>query len=327
MYKTLMLSSAEKYDPHWYIQISNYWTASPYVRILYTSGGLMLNIIYIILNTVFGDSRNEIIDAATCVAVTPSRRPHSRRQVNINSYSDMRITQNISWVNQPRSSGHTAIYQMVSILVMAAVFIGLASPCAAQVEPLDRDDARDAAFFGLSVTAPLDDKTHIFGFGGRRVGELDFTIAQLGLRRQVNENFAVSAGYFGLFQPSTPNRPNPKDDRFVIDGEYAVNSFGFRVFHRSQFEYRVRDVENGWRYRPAFGVSRPVQAGSVSVTPFASIEPFYDFNEDRFTVVLSRVGVDIPLSPKITLEPLYIHATVFDAPDLNFYSLLVKYKF
>lgn len=217
------------------------------------------------------------------------------------------------------------------VLGLALLVFCAGTSLAQEVEPVspvtNQTDRSFMPVFGIAYE--IDEAFDITAYGSQLIGDLDPQLALVRLRYTANETLGLGLGYFGLWQDGTATRPDPRDQRVRLEA-YLNFPFGnsWIASHRSRAEYRFRDVENGWRYRPNLRLQRAFDiAGVRSISPFGFVEPFYDVNEAEVSSVEYAFGVNLDLIEEINLEAWATHTEARGAAaDFQYISLLFTYS-
>jgi hypothetical protein len=70
------------------------------------------------------------------------------------------------------------------------------------------------------------------------------------------------------------------------------------------------DWSNGgfqWRYRNKLTLQRSVKIRSMRITPYASVEPFYESRYQKWSSTEIAAGVEFPINKHVELTPYYQH--------------------
>lgn len=210
------------------------------------------------------------------------------------------------------------------------LMVGLGSgPAAAQTVEPPAPAARDVTLAGgdLGAVLPVGAGGELTLRGGYFAGDLEIGYAQADLQFAIAGNVTVGPGYFGLFQPGTPERPSPRDHRAraSVNVRLPVGR-GALVVHRSLVEYRFRERASGWRYRPLVRLEGPVRLGRREVVPYVQAEPFFDFDLDRVTRTPVQVGMRVPVAGGFALQPYYQHEFASVGGDADIFGVGVTFR-
>ena len=76
---------------------------------------------------------------------------------------------------------------------------------------------------------------------------------------------------------------------------------------RNRFELDWKNASFAWRYRNRFQVEGPVGIGSYHLTPYASVEPFYQSEYGKWSNTAIYIGCFFPIKKHVQLDPYYAH--------------------
>lgn len=76
---------------------------------------------------------------------------------------------------------------------------------------------------------------------------------------------------------------------------------------RNRFDLDWKGGGFTWRYRNRLQVEGPVAIGSYHLTPYASIEPFYQSQYGKWSETAIYAGCILPIRKRIQLDPYYVH--------------------
>ena len=126
-------------------------------------------------------------------------------------------------------------------------------------------------------------------------------IAYIGVLKKLENNMVWSLGYFGYY-PQNEKGDYTEDHRVRGSLAYTFKFDEWQLMHRSRVEYRMGQTPNGFRYRPAFELSRKVSVLDTLLIPYVETETFYDFREDKITLSLLTVGIKWPINSQIIVK-------------------------
>ena len=199
----------------------------------------------------------------------------------------------------------SAVNRLIGIpatLYMVAVPMAAHAQIEADIGSSDAD-----TYFGVEATADigLGEATRVYLRGAAYDGPVWAGYALAEVRHDLNEIVTLEGGYFGLFLPDSPARPEFRDNR--IRGAVALTRrFGrFELSHRSRVEHRFRDVSDGFRYRPGFGVAYALPEDWLATAALVRNETFYDFDADKVTRNHLTTGIVFPVRDGVSLTPAY----------------------
>jgi len=91
---------------------------------------------------------------------------------------------------------------------------------------------------------------------------------------------------------------------------------------KSKIEYRNLENNNYWRFRSKLKYHHEIQTDSSNTTTFLSIEPFYDFNEDKLNQNRTAVGLSFDLSESIEISIYYLNIAKKAIDNWNYTNVL-----
>lgn len=118
----------------------------------------------------------------------------------------------------------------------------------------------------------------------------------------LNKQFSTRFGY-GYYRERTGPTPFP-ENRWYIDLFYKTplgNDWTFSDRNREEFRWQ-RDAFST-RYRNRLRFQHPWQVGNKTVTPYGSVEFFYQPTFRAWTREEYRLGVETPVSKTLMLDP------------------------
>lgn len=156
----------------------------------------------------------------------------------------------------------------------------------------------------LSATKKLNDKHTLFMAGGTVVENFKGELATIGIDRKLSDSLSWQSAYF-LYSARVEGEERQYDHRLRGSLTYKHNVGDWTLSHRSRVEYRVGDVADGFRYRPAFNVSHPLTLADIKLKTYIEFEPVYDFRAHSETLSFYTAGVAFPVLERMTLDVSY----------------------
>lgn len=188
---------------------------------------------------------------------------------------------------------------------------GLAPLPASMQTIADTDDFQ--SWNEVQVTVPASEKLDLFFSGtmrfGSNVSKLSDARVAAGVVYKPNKKWSFSPFHLyvrarnsrGVFQ--TENRLN-------LRAGYRFPFKKFGLSHRSALEYRIREPQNSWRYRPSITFEKELPK---KLTPgarmFITEEIFYDSILKKFSRSRFSVGIGKTLTKKLSLDAYYMRQT------------------
>lgn len=218
----------------------------------------------------------------------------------------------------------------IKIITMLMICLGFSAFAKSQTPPLvEQDDVQ--SWNDVQLTVPMSKKvdfvTQITMRFGKNISRLNDARFQFGFAFKPNKSWTFQPFYWYInarnsrSQFRTEHRLN-----FRIGYKFPIKSFG--LSHRSWFEYRLRNPQNSWRYRPSLTFEKNLPKSWKSKF-YATEEVFYDsllkkFSRNRFTVGLNRT-----INKKLSVDVYFMRQNDgFSRPgDLNVIGTAWKIKF
>ena len=181
---------------------------------------------------------------------------------------------------------------------------------------------------GGILTTEIEGPVTLYVQGVRVEGDLEGWAVGGGLQFDLESAGRLRVGYFGLHLDGSAERPDPQDDRFRVEYQIGRNvdvlDVPVQLLHRSRFEYRFRDIDDQFRWRPELRATfRP----GKTVSPFFSVEPFLDVTDGEYQQTALEAGLAIRLSDSVVFRPSWTYSAVPGRPDNGFGLLLLGVRF
>ena len=207
-------------------------------------------------------------------------------------------------------------------LVAACCLLVATALARAQVIEPDRGGEGTTEFALFLATANLDvGEAEVDFLFGRAEGDLEGTIAGVGVSKSISSSWTGRIAYFGYFQEDI-ERPDPQDDRLRVEATWSGEVLGRPVSQRLRVERRFRDVEDETRFRPETTIDLPAIGPAA---PYVSVEPFLS-DQDGFEQVLLEAGATLPIGERLALRPAYAYGIGSGQPDTSLFLVLLQLK-
>ena len=139
---------------------------------------------------------------------------------------------------------------------------------------------------------------------GKRETDNREATAGASLERRLSRNVAYALGYRYVW--SLANESPYSENRYLAELTTHAHPGGGMSFNdRNRYEYRVINGETSWRYRNRLRIEKPIERKSnsvSSVTPYGSMEVFYDSRYDFFNRVRVELGAVTALSSRFAID-------------------------
>jgi len=119
-----------------------------------------------------------------------------------------------------------------------------------------------------------------------------------------SRSLVVSAGYRYLPESNggaATNRLEP-----VVTARFPIST-KVLMTDRSRFDLDWKGGNFTWRYRNRLQVEGPVPIGSYQVTPYVSVEPFYQSSYGKWSETAIYAGCIFPVRKHMQVDPYYEH--------------------
>jgi len=123
---------------------------------------------------------------------------------------------------------------------------------------------------------------------------------------RLTENVSLGAGYWLERKEAGDSWTTENRLLLPLTVGWTVNSWLLQW--RNQLEYR--DLENDqdrWRIRERITLKWPIEVGRLSVIPFVSEEPFYDFTVGQMDQNRAAIGLSVPWRKYVTWTVYYMN--------------------
>jgi hypothetical protein len=167
-------------------------------------------------------------------------------------------------------------------------------------------------------------------FNGKRETDNREATAGASMERRHTRIVSYAVGYRYVW--SLANESPYSENRYLAELTTHAHPGGGMSFNdRNRYEYRAINGETSWRYRNRLRVERPIDrsGNSVSsVTPFGSMEVFYDSRYDFFNRVRVELGAVTKLSSRFDIDSyLAFQSDNQNDPPKRVLALGVKLQF
>ena len=114
----------------------------------------------------------------------------------------------------------------------------------------------------------------------------------------------LSIGY--RYLPAASGAPGTDRMEPVATFQFPLKG-GFLVWDRNRFDLDWKGGEYEWRYRNRFQVERGFALGSHRITPYASVEPFYESKYRGWSSTDLYAGFRLPVGKIVVFNTYYEH--------------------
>jgi len=193
---------------------------------------------------------------------------------------------------------------LLSVLISTVIFVS------AKAQTPQPDDEDLQSWNDVQIAVPLNKKVDLLLLTTIRFANdlALFSEARggAGLNIKVNDAISVSPSYLYIESRTTAG-PFRTEHRYNLRGTYKFPIKKFGLSHRSQYEYRVRNSGNSWRYRPSLTFEKALPEKVIPKAKlFVTEEVFYDSSRHKFTRNRFSVGVSKALNDNLTLDVYYL---------------------
>lgn len=161
----------------------------------------------------------------------------------------------------------------------------------------------------LTVVHAVRTEVTVWAFGSVRLFNDVSRLAEKQVGGGVNyapsKYLSIGPAYRFVATQLTSSR-HTRENRWWLDATLKVPLRRLTVSDRSRFE--IRRIAGTWseRYRNRLQVERELSFDGHRITPFAAVEAFYDTRFSAWNRKRLYVGVRIPLSRHVSLEPYFM---------------------
>lgn len=213
------------------------------------------------------------------------------------------------------------------LFILVNIIIVCHSLAAAQTDDEDLQSIND-----FQVSIPLNKKLDFVILSTLRFGNdlSKFTEGRIGsgVAWKANNAFTVTPAYLYIETRNSAGKFQT-EHRYLVKGVYKFPVKKLGLSHRSQFEYRVRNSGNAWRYRPSITIEKDLPEKFIpSAKLFVTEEVFYDSRTGKFSRNRFSIGVNKIINTKLSLDIYYMRQNDgFSHPgDLNVIGTSWKIK-
>lgn len=164
--------------------------------------------------------------------------------------------------------------------------------------PVQADDLFIAR---VSMSKQLENGYNIIAAGGDVYESYKGKLGYLGIAGKAGARSNWELGYFAYY-PQVKSGGHLRDDRLRGSLSYQFSINNWQLSHRSRIEYRKGEITKGFRYRPAFELSRALSFETTKIIPYTEIEPIYDLRKEKVTTVFFTAGVKWPISSRVVIN-------------------------
>jgi hypothetical protein len=122
---------------------------------------------------------------------------------------------------------------------------------------------------------------------------------------RAKNSLSVRGGY-AYIVGKTEDRMTDVEHRGILDAtpRWTFNP-GWLVTDRNRIDLRLKNGEFSVRYRNRLRIEKEVAVGSYTITPYGSVEVFFDSRFDVFNRNLLTAGIQFPINRTVMLD-LYL---------------------
>lgn len=194
------------------------------------------------------------------------------------------------------------IFLILAVIGFSALFIN------AQTS----DDDDNQSWNDIQLTVPMTKQFDFFLQGTARFGN---DVSQLSDRRiavgfvyKPTKSFSVTPFYWKI-EARNPAGRFRTEHQLNLRGVYRFPFVykGFGLSHRSQYEHRIREPRNSWRYRGMFTIDKTIPKKIIPAAKFfVADEVFYDSVIKKFTRNRFSIGIIKTLTKKVSVDVYYM---------------------
>jgi Protein of unknown function (DUF2490) len=224
-------------------------------------------------------------------------------------------------------------------LVPGFLVIGLVSrgePCAAQEVDAPPDHTGSGSVTApsgwLELIIPVHPRITLKPYGFY-IGDVKAPVGQLDVTFRAAKFLTITPSYMYYSVPASGlNKLAPEpvgftdsyhEHQFRIDGTVTFLVRNFEISARNMYVRRFRPApaDDSNRYRGRIVVTRPLPVGGSTWRPFASYETFYDGGGGGWDKDRVWVGLTLPLTRQVLIQPSYLWEGSDGIKDINYLLL------
>lgn len=166
---------------------------------------------------------------------------------------------------------------------------------------------------GFSVKKKLNETVNLIWLPSLRlkddVSEVFYWESNQGLLFNINEHLDIATQYrFNTTQKT--NGDWIKEHRVELEPTVKWKMGDFQFSDRNRIAYRIVDGKEKWRYRNRIKLGKTVSMKNIEITPFASNEFFYDFDQNKYNQNRAAAGFSKKITKNAGLEIYYMYQSI-----------------
>lgn len=195
-----------------------------------------------------------------------------------------------------------------------------------------RSDSDGQSWNDVQLTVPMTKQFDFFlqgtGYFGNNATELSDRRIAVGFVYKPAKSFSVTPFYWNINARNSAGK-FLTEHQLNLRGNYRFPFVykGFGLSHRSQYEYRIRQPQNSWRYRAMLTVDKNIPKRFIPKAKFfVADEIFYDSIIKKFNRNRLMIGISKTLTKKVSADIYYMRQNDGYAHpgDLNILGTAVK---
>jgi hypothetical protein len=150
--------------------------------------------------------------------------------------------------------------------------------------------------------------------------------------RNINEDkehhFVIASSYEYLRTTQPGKTSNENRAKIDVSSHYRLGA-AFLLADRNRVEFRWVNGEYSTRYRNRFAIERDFEVRKFRITPYTSIEAFYDGKHHSWNEVQYAFGVQLPYKQILMLDTYYMgqNCTTCDPNPLSIWGVKLNLYF
>lgn len=173
------------------------------------------------------------------------------------------------------------------------------------------DPTKDSQFWpDTQANIRIANNLNLVLYGTIRLGRDDKAVVNeqigIGLNRTWGRYLSGAVQYRYINSEPTPDRQS-RENRLHFDLSTRLSLIHkFVITDRNRFEIRRINAAGSWRYRNRVQLERSMAVRNFKITPYISVEPFYDSRFEEWNRTQLYTGARIPVVRHVTFDGFYM---------------------
>lgn len=192
-------------------------------------------------------------------------------------------------------------------IFLLLLYLAIAASFANAQTNQDNDD--NQSWNDVQITVPITEKFDFFLLGtwrfGKDVSRLNDRRIAVGYVYKPTKSLSISPFYWNIVARNASGKFR-QENRLNLRITYRFPFKKFGLSHRSGFEYRIRQPQNSWRYRPSLTFEKGIEKIIPKSKFFVTEEVFYDSILNKFSRNRFSIGITKTINKKLSLDLYYM---------------------